>query len=123
MKPKTLTIVLFAAAQMLAANFVNAQTAPMTPPFGRPNLSDMLARMLVLTDTQKAQLQPYVDAVQPQLDATHQQARQAEEALLKQLSASIRPLLTSEQQTKLDAFEAMRAAGPPPLTRLGRTDL
>ena len=129
MKPAKLTIVLFAAAQMFAANFVDAQTAsatavaPMTPPFGRPNLSEMLARILLLTDAQKAQLQPYVDAVQPQLDATHQQARQAEDALLKQLSASIRPLLNSEQQTKLDAFEAMRVAGPPPLTRLGRTDL
>jgi outer membrane murein-binding lipoprotein Lpp len=50
--------------------------------------------MLLLTDAQKAQLQPYVDAVQPQLDATHQQARQAENTLLKQLYASIRPLLT-----------------------------
>ena len=70
--------------------------------------------MLLLTDAQKAQLQPYVDAVQPQLDATHQQARQAENALLKQLYASIRPLLTPEQQTKLDAFEAIRVAGLPP---------
>src|SRR6266550_7071712 len=125
MKPKKLTIVLFAAAQMFAANFVSAQTvsvtpvAPMTAPpgppaFGKPNLSDLLTRMLLLTDAQKAQLQPYVDAVQPQLDATHQQARQATDALLKQLYASIRPLLSPVQQTKLDAFEAMREAGPPP---------
>ena len=109
---------------MFAANFVSAQTvsvtpvAPMTPPgpppFGKPNLSDLLTRMLLLTDAQKTQLQPYVDAVQPQLDATHQQARQATDALLKQLYASIRPLLSPVQQTKLDAFEAMREAGPPP---------
>jgi Spy/CpxP family protein refolding chaperone len=119
MKPRKLTILLFAAAQMSAANFVSAQTvsvtpvAPMTPPgpplFARPNLSEMLSRMLLLTDAQKAQLQPYIDAVQAQLDATHQQTRQAADTLLKQLSASIRPSLTPEQQTKLDAFEAMRA--------------
>jgi Spy/CpxP family protein refolding chaperone len=124
MKLKKLTILLFAAAQMSAANFVSAQTvsvtpaAPITPPgpplFARPNLSEMLSRMLLLTDAQKAQLQPYIDAVQSQLDATHQQTRQAADTLLKQLSASIRPSLTPEQQTKLDAFEAMRAVVLPP---------
>src|ERR1700676_3154008 len=118
MKPGKLTIVLFAAAQMFAANFVNAQTpsatpiAPMMPPgpppFGKPNLSDILTRLLLLTDAQKAQLQPYVDAVQPQLDAIRQQAHQGENALLRQLHASIRPLLNPEQQIRLDAFEAMR---------------
>jgi hypothetical protein len=50
--------------------------------------------------------------VQPQLDAIHQQARQGENALLRQLYASIRRLLNPEQQTKLDAFEAMRVAEP-----------
>jgi Spy/CpxP family protein refolding chaperone len=129
MKPRKLTILLFAAAQMFAANFVSAQTAsatpvaPVTPPgpplFARPNLSEMLSRMLLLSDAQKAQLQPYIDAVEPQLEATHQQARQAADALLKQLFASIRPLLTPEQQTKLDAFEAMRVARPRPPTPTG----
>ena len=79
----------------------------------------MLARMLLLTEAQKTQLQPYFDAVQPQLEAHHQQARQADDALLKQLYASIRALLNPDQQTKLDAFEAMREIGPPPLTRTG----
>jgi hypothetical protein len=120
MKSKNLTIVLFAAAQMSAANLVSAQTASTTPiapmmrPFGKANLSDMLTRLLLLTNAQKAQLQPYVDAVQHELDANHQQARQIDDALLKQLCASIRPLLTQEQQTKLDAFESMSVAGMPP---------
>jgi hypothetical protein len=39
--------------------------------------------------------------------------RQAEGVLLKQLYSSIRPLLTPQQQTKLDTFEAMRIEGPP----------
>jgi Spy/CpxP family protein refolding chaperone len=122
MKPRKPTIVLFAAAQIFAVNFVSAQTpsessvvtaTPGPPPFGKPNLSDIFTRLLLLTDAQKAQLQPYVDAVQPQIDAIHQQARQREDALLRQLDASIRPLLTPEQQTKLEAFEAMRGAGIP----------
>ena len=76
-------------------------------------MSEMLSRMLSLTDAQKTQLQPYFDAVQPQFDGAHQQARQAEDLLLKQLCSSIRPLLTPQQQTKLDAFEAIHIEGPP----------
>jgi hypothetical protein len=121
MKPRKLTIVLLAAAQMFAASFVSAQTASATPvapmgppPFGKPNLNDILTRLVLLTDAQKAQLEPYVDAVQLQLDATHEQARQYEDALLKQMYTTIRSSLTPEQQTRLDAFEATRVAGPPP---------
>ncbi len=122
MKPRTLTIVLVAAAQIFAVNFVSAQTlsvtsAPITPPaappFCKATLSDILTRLLSLTDAQRAQLQPYVDAIQPQLDAIHQQAREGDNALLRQLNTSIRPLLNPEQQAKLDAFEAIRAAGLP----------
>jgi len=126
MKPRKLPIILFAAAQMFAANFVSAQTGseaptaamtpPGEPPSGKQSLSDILARLLLLTDAQKAQLQPYVDAVESQLNATHQEAGQSEDELLKQLYASIRPLLTPEQQIKLDAFEAMRVDGGQPLT-------
>ncbi|MFZ3374902.1 MAG: hypothetical protein WA183_05065 [Chthoniobacterales bacterium] len=123
MKPTKLPILLFAAAQMFAANFVSAQTVSVSPVvpitahglplFAKLNLNDLLTRLLLLTDAQKAQLQPYVDAVQPQLDAIHQQAHQGENALLTQLYTAIRPLLNPEQQTRLDAFEAMRGAGPP----------
>ena len=122
MKPRKPAIALFAAAQIFAVNFVSAQTPsetsvvvtkPGPPPFSKPNLSDIFTRLLLLTHAQQAQLQPYVDAAQPQLDAIHQQARQREDALLRQLDASIRPLLTPEQQNKLDAFEAVRGAGLP----------
>jgi Spy/CpxP family protein refolding chaperone len=126
MKPTKHTIILWAAAQLAAAHFMGAQDsptptptfAPMLPPpasnsLGKPSTSNMLGRMLSLTDAQKAQLQPYFDAVQPQFDATHEQARQAKDVLPKQLYSSIRPLLTPRQQTKLDAFEAMRVGGPP----------
>ena len=130
MKPKNLTITLLAVAQICATNFAGAQTVstspvveastpPAAPPFGKPNLSAMLARILLLTNAQKAQLQPYIDAVQAQLETNHQQTRQANDALLKQLYTSIRPSLSPDQQTKLDAFEAVRAAGPPPLARAG----
>jgi len=126
MKPTKIIIILWASAQLAAARLLCAQdsptptptVAPMLPPpmsnsLGKPGTSDMLSWMLSLTDAQKKQLQPYFDAMQPQFDATHQQARQAEDVLLKQLYSSIRPWLTPQQQTKLDAFEAMRTEGPP----------
>jgi Spy/CpxP family protein refolding chaperone len=126
MKPTKIMMILWAAAQLAAAQLVCAQdsptptstVAPMLPPpmsnsLGKPSMSDMLSPVLSLTDAQKTQLRPYFDAVQPQFDAAHQQARQAKNVLLKQLDSSIRPLLTPQQQTKLDAFEAMRIKGLP----------
>jgi hypothetical protein len=127
MKPTKLTMILCAAAQLAAAKLVSAQDSPTpTPTFApmllpsqlpnlleKPNMSDMLSQMVSLTDSQKTQLQPYFNTVQPQLDAIHQRAHQGENALLRQLDASIRPLLNPEQQIKLDAFQALRAAGPP----------
>jgi Spy/CpxP family protein refolding chaperone len=113
-------------AQLAAAQLVCAQDSPtptptvapnLPPPMsnslGNPSMSDMLSPVLSLTDAQKTQLQPYFDAIRPQFDAAHQRARQAEGVLLKQLYSSIRPLLTPQQQTKLDTFEAMRIEGPP----------
>ena len=125
MKPAKLTMILCAAAQLAAAQLVSAQDSPtpsptpISPPLMKPNLADVLTRVLLLTDAQKAQLRPYVDALQPQIEAIHQQARQAEDVLLEQLNGSIRSLLTPEQQTKLDVFEAMPAAGPPPPLQRG----
>jgi len=128
MKTTKLTMILFAAAQVAASNIVSAQDSPTPTPtpepmlpqappsnsLGKPSISDLLSKMVSLTDAQKTQLQPYLDAMQPQLDAIHRRARQSENLLLKQLYSSIRTLLTPEQQTKLDALEVTRAAAPPP---------
>ena len=80
----------------------------------------MLARTLSLTEAQKTQIQQYSAGIQPQLDAIHEQARTAEDALIKQLYASIRPLLTAEQQARLDALETLRRGPFPPPPSVGR---
>ena len=72
----------------------------------------MLTHTLDLTDAQKAQVEAMVKTVQPQLDAIHQQARTAADAVLKQLDAQIRPLLNADQQKKLDALATLRGTGP-----------
>ena len=49
--------------------------------------------------------------VRPQLEAIHQKARADAEVILKQLHAQIRPLLTLEQQKRLDAIEVLHGVG------------
>ena len=73
----------------------------------------MLTRTLQLTDAQKSQVEPLVTAMRPQLDAIHQKARAEADAILKQLDAQIRPLLTPEQQKRLDAVETLHGTGGP----------
>ncbi len=115
MKLKTLILMLLWGANVLTSQTVSAQNPGPdlpSPHFGKPDPVDLLTQALGLTDTQKAQVQPLVEAFRPQLEAIYQQARDAEVAVLKQLIGQVRSLLTPEQQAKLDALEAPHAVGP-----------
>lgn len=74
-------------------------------------MTAMLTHALQLTDAQKSQVEPLVTAVRPQLDAIHQKARTEAEVVLKQLDTQIRPLLTPDQQKRLDAMELLHGIG------------
>ena len=74
-------------------------------------MTAMLTHVLQLTDSQKSQVEPLVTAVRPQLDAIHQKARAEANAILKQLDTQIRPLLTPDQQKRLDAMELLHGTG------------
>jgi Spy/CpxP family protein refolding chaperone len=113
MKSKTLTLVVLTATGCLATPLARAQAVEDPAPFhhrhhGPFDLNAMLTRTLNLTDAQQAQVKPLVAEVQPQLDAIHQQAHQSANLVLKQLDAKVRPLLTPEQQKRLDAFATLR---------------
>jgi Spy/CpxP family protein refolding chaperone len=107
---------------------------------GRSPFTPMLAA-LDLTDDQKTKIDPIVSDAQKKLTDTMRaardgssggkgagkEARQAMQNILTETKAQIRPLLTPEQQTKLDAYQPpTRAAGkgkkakdggtPPPTT-------
>jgi Spy/CpxP family protein refolding chaperone len=104
-----------AAGFLVAGQFAGAQAPddPMSPHrHGPPNLTAMLTHMLSLTDAQQTQVKALVAEVQPQLDAIHEQARQAADAIIKQLDAKIRPLLTADQQKRFDALETLRETRP-----------
>lgn len=120
MKTKTLILGLLGGANLLFGPLAASQTPdngggppPGPPPHGRPNVAEMLTRSLNLTDAQQAQVKSLAEGIQPQLDAIHEQACAAETALVAQLNAKVRPLLTPEQQTKLDTIDAAHGPRPP----------
>jgi len=112
MKLKTLTLVTLTVVGCLTTPLARAQvpddSASSHHRHGPFDLNAMLARTLNLSDDQQAQVKPLVAEVQPQLDAIHQQAHQAADVILKQLDAKVRPLLTPEQQKRLDAMATLR---------------
>ncbi len=68
----------------------------------RNPMAEMISS-LNLTPDQQAKVQPIVDQAKPQLQAIHQDAMTKAKAVIDASVAQIRPLLTPEQQTKLDA--------------------
>jgi periplasmic protein CpxP/Spy len=75
---------------------------------------DRLSEDLNLSADQKAKVQPIVDQARPQIRAIHEEAMQKTKAVMDNTMTQIRPLLTPEQQQKLDtmhkAHEDMRDA-------------
>ena len=69
------------------------------------NPLEHLSKDLELTDDQKAKVQPIIDQTTPQLQAIHKEAMEKMHALLESATAQIRPLLTPQQQQKLDAMK------------------
>ena len=69
------------------------------------NPLEHLSKDLNLTDDQKAKVQPIIDQTKPQIAAIHKEAMEKMHAVMENAGNQIRPLLTPEQQTKLDAMK------------------
>ena len=98
------TLIVIAAIAVGAFSLAQAQ-----PPGGghgswHLNPLEEMSSSLNLTDAQKAKVQPIVDQAKPQLQAIHQEAMTKAKAVIDASITQIRPLLTPEQQTKLDAI-------------------
>jgi Spy/CpxP family protein refolding chaperone len=80
----------------------------------RGNHLERVTETLNLTPEQRAKIQPVIDQAKPQIKAIHQEAKQKAKAVMDNTLAQIRPMLTAEQQKKLDelkkAHEEMRDA-------------
>jgi Spy/CpxP family protein refolding chaperone len=60
---------------------------------------------LDLTAEQQAKVQPILDQAKPQIAAIHQEAMQKMHTVMNSTLSQIRPILTGDQQSKLDAIE------------------
>ena len=69
--------------------------------FGLKGITDKLD----LTADQQTKVQPILDAAKPQIAAIHQEAMQKMQTVMDSTLSQIRPLLTADQQKKLDAIQ------------------
>ena len=58
-----------------------------------------------LTSDQQTKVQPILDQAKPQIAAIHQEAMQKMKGVMDSTLSQIRPLLTPDQQKKLDAVQ------------------
>src|SRR3954469_13439354 len=64
-----------------------------------------ITEKLNLTAEQQAKVQPILDQAKPQIAAIHQEAMQKAKTVIESTLSQVRPLLTADQQKKLDAIQ------------------
>jgi Spy/CpxP family protein refolding chaperone len=64
-----------------------------------------ITEKLDLTADQQTKVQPILDQAKPQIAAIHQEAMQKMHTVMNSTLSQIRPILTADQQKKLDAIE------------------
>ena len=110
MKRNLLTVVAAGAIALGGFVVVQAQPGPGGPcghgdwhghAFGLNGITEKLN----LTSDQQTKVQPILDAAKPQIRAIHQEAMQKMKAVMDNTLSQIRPLLTADQQKKLDAIQ------------------
>ena len=100
MKRNFLTLI--AALLILPGGFAVAQAQSPGGGGARGHGLDRLTEGLNLTPDQQAKVQPIIDQAQPKIAEIHREAMQKIKAVMSSTVSQIRPLLTPEQQTKLD---------------------
>ena len=66
---------------------------------------------LNLTPEQKTKVQPIIDQAKPQIENIRREAMQKTKAVMDNLRAQIRPMLTPDQQKKLEDAQNDRRGG------------
>src|SRR5437762_8842536 len=107
MKRNLLT--LMAAGAIMLGCFVMVQAQPGPggggPRHGKRFMLERITKDLNLTSEQQTKVQPIIDQAKPQLAAIHQEAMQKMKAVMDSTMSQIRPLLTPDQQKKLDDIQ------------------
>jgi len=107
MKRNVLTLV--AAGAIALGGFVVVQAQPGPGGGGRWHGHGFglqgITEKLNLTSDQQTKVQPIIDGAKPQIAAIHQEAMQKMKAVMDSTVSQIRPLLTPDQQKKLDEIQ------------------
>ena len=109
MKRKLLAVVAAGAIALGGFVIVQAQPGPGHGGFGGGHGHAFglrgIADKLDLTSEQQTKVQPILDQAKPQIAAIHQEAMKKAKTVIDSTLSQIRPLLTADQQTKLDAIQ------------------
>jgi len=107
MKRNLLTLA--AVSAIALGGFVVAQAQPGHggggPWHGHGFGLEHLTKELNLTSDQQTKVQPIIDQAKPQIAAIHKEAMEKMHAVMENTGNQIRPLLTPQQQQKLDAMK------------------
>jgi len=109
MKRKLLAVVAAGAIALGGFVIVQAQPGPGHGGFGGGHGHAFglrgIADKLDLTSEQQTKVQPILDQAKPQIAAIHQEAMQKAKTVFDGTLSQIRPLLTADQQKKLDVIQ------------------
>jgi Spy/CpxP family protein refolding chaperone len=116
MKIKLITLTTLSALSLGSSAFAQEPTTAAQDQQGgrggpRHNSLQRTTEQLNLTPEQKAKVQPIVDQATPQIENIRREAMQKTKAVMDNAMAQIRPLLTPEQQKKLDDAQNDRRGG------------
>ena len=105
MKRNVLTLVAAAAIAVGGVMVVQAQAGGGGHWHGHGFGLQRITEKLDLTSDQETKVQPIIEGAKPQIDAIHQDARQKMKTVMDSTLSQIRPLLTPDQQKKLDDIQ------------------
>jgi Spy/CpxP family protein refolding chaperone len=107
MKRNVLTLVAAGAIALGGFMVVQAQPGPGGGGHGHGRGFGLqrITEKLDLTSDQQTKVEPIIEGAKPQIAAIHQDARQKTKAVMDSTLSQIRPLLTPDQQKKLDDIQ------------------
>ncbi len=116
MKLKLITLTAIGAVSLGSAVFAQEPQEGQNQRGGRAgghrhNSLEQMTENLNLTAEQKAKIQPIIDQARPQMENIRREAMQKTKAIMDNAKAQIRPMLTPEQQKRLDEAKNDRRGG------------
>jgi Spy/CpxP family protein refolding chaperone len=107
MKRNVLTLVAAGAIALGGFMVVQAQPSPGAGGHGHGHGFGLqrITEKLDLTSDQQTKVEPIIEGAKPQIAAIHQDAMQKTKAVMDSTLSQIRPLLTPDQQKKLDEIQ------------------